>query len=196
MSMVSCGGSSSTPSPSPTPVPPAASVPAASVPATSGALPSIGLPVVLPSGVTVPGASSLGGAPDAGSIVTANMAASVIGGSPQKVAMPGVGGGVASIVAYTTSEGGSMTVLVEKVPGGVAAAAMQAAIQMAGAKGDLQTVGGIGDAAGKVVDANEATLAFAKSGYIVVLGAESGSTAGTDLEPKLEALAQQIIGKL
>jgi hypothetical protein len=67
---------------------------------------------------------------------------------------------------------------------------------MAGAKGNLQTVGGIGDAAGKAVEANEATLAFAKSNYIVVLSAQSGSTAGTDLEPKLEALAQQVIGKL
>ena len=190
VSVVSCGGSSSTRVPTATPAPVAASTAAA-----PAAVPSIAVPA-LPSGISLPSGLGLGGAPDAGSIVTADMAASVIGGSPQKIDMPGVGGGIASVVSYVTSAGDTLSVLVEKVPGGVPAAAMQAAIGMAGAKGELQAVSGVGDAAGKVVDANEATLAFARGDFIVVLGAHSDSTAGSDLEPKLEALARQVVGKL
>jgi len=192
VSAASCGGSSATPTPSPTPAPAAASA--------AAALPTLGLPVTLPSGLGLPGGGALGGTPDASTVVTADMAASVIGGSPQKIALPGVAGGVAggvlSVVSYMTTEGGHMTVVVEKVPGGIAQAALQAAIQSAGAKGDLQLVGGIGDAAGKVVDANDATLAFAKGDFIVAMNAQSATAAGTDLESKLEAVAHQVVGKL
>lgn len=185
VSLISCSSGSATPTPT-----------AAPTTAASAALPSFVLPSGLPSDITLPSGGGQGGAPDAGSIVTSDMAASVIGGSPTKVAMPSLGGGVASIVAYTTSAGDTVTVLVEKVPGGIPAAALQAAMQMQGTQGQLQAVSGIGDAAGKVLTDHDATLAFSKNDVIVVLNAKSGSMAGTDLEPKLEALAQQVAGRL
>ena len=184
--VAACGGSAATPAPTATP-------PQAGPSAAGGAvLPSFAIPA-FPSGL-LPSGGSLGNAPDASSIVTGDMAASVLGAAAQKVVMPVAG--IASIVAYTTAAGDTLTVLVEKVPGGVPAAAMQAAIRMAGSNGDLQEVGGIGDAAGKVVDSNEATIAFAKGDFIVVLAAHSDAATGADLEPKLESLAREVTGKL
>ncbi len=187
ISVAACGGSAATPAPTATPPQVAPSAPG------GAGLPSFAIPA-FPSGLSLPSAGSLGSAPDASSIVTGDMAASVLGATAQKVAMPVAG--IASIVAYSTAAGDTLTVLVEKVPGGVPAAAMQAAMQMAGSNGDLQAVSGIGDVAGKTVDANEATIAFAKGDFIVVLSARSDTTVGTDLEPKLEALARQVTGKL
>ena len=51
-------------------------------------------------------------------------------------------------------------------------------------------------AAGKVVGDHEATVAFGKNGTIVVVSATVDAAAGTDLEPKVEAVAQQIAGQL
>jgi len=187
VSVAACGGSAATQAPTATPPQVAATAPGGAV------LPSFEIPV-LPSGLSLPSAGSLGNAPDASSIVTADMAASLLGATAQQVSMPVTG--IASIVAYTTAAGDTLTVLVEKVPGGVPAAAMQAAMRMAGSNGDLQAVGGIGDVAGKVVDANEATIAFAKGDFIVVLAAHSDTAAGSELEPKLESLARQVTGKL
>jgi hypothetical protein len=113
------------------------------------------------------------------------------------VDMPGLSGLPVKIVSYQTTAGDSLTVLVEQVPGGLPANALQMAVAMAGAQGaDLQQVSGIGDAAVKQVDANSAVIAFVKGDIIVVLGAQSGSGAAAAVEPKVEALAQQVAGKL
>ncbi len=150
--------------------------------------------VALPSAVASALAST-GNVTDASTVFTADMAASVIGGSPTKVAPP-INVPNVSMVSYGTTTGDSVTVFIEAVPGGAANAGLQAAIAMAGAQGQLQTVSGLGDSAGKVIDANEATVAFVKGSSLVVIGAQSSSTSGSDLDPKVQAVAQQIAGKL
>ena len=164
---------------------------AATSPSPSSAIPSISIPSALASAL----ASAGGTTPDAATLVSADMAASVIGGSPSKVTPPMSIPNV-SLVSYGTGSGDSVTVFIETVPGGIASTQLQAAIALAGVQGQLQTVSGLGDAAGKVVDANEATVAFVKGNELVVVSAQSATKAGTDLEPKVEALAKQIAGKL
>ena len=135
-------------------------------------------------------------------MLTADMAGSIIGGSPSKVTLPGIGnalpGGFGGVAAYSNSGGDTVTVFVEKLPSGLPADALRAAIAMSGSQGtgNLQTVSGIGDAAGKVVGDHDATLAFAKNGTIVVIGANASAQAGSDLESKVESVAGQIAGKL
>jgi hypothetical protein len=158
--------------------------------AAASITPSISIPSALASAL-----ASAGTAPDAATLVTADMAASVIGGSPTKVTPPMSIPNV-SLASYGTSGGDSVTVFVEAIPGGLASAQLQAAMAMAGSQGSLTPVSGIGDAAGKVVDANEATVAFVKGSNVVVISAQSGSASGSDLEPKVEALAQQVAGKM
>ena len=188
---VAACSSSATPTPAPTAAPTPEPTPAASAALPSGGLPS----VALPSGITLP--SGGGNAPDPATIVSADMAASVIGGSPTVVDMPGLSGLPVKIVSYQIPSGDSLTVLVEQVPGGLPANALQMAVAMAGAQGaDLQQVSGIGDAAVKQVDASSAVIAFVKGDIIVVLGAQSSSGAAAAVEPKVEALAQQVAGKL
>lgn len=188
---VAACSSSATPTPAPTAAPTMEPTTGA-----SAALPSTGLPsIALPSGVAFP--SGAANAPDPATIVSADMAASVIGGSPTKVDVPGLSGLPVNVVSYQSSTGDSLTVLVEQVPGGLPANALQVAAAMAGAQGsDLQQIGGIGDAAVKQVDANSAVIAFVKGNLIVVLGGQSGSGAAAAMEPKVEALAQQVAGKL
>jgi hypothetical protein len=136
-----------------------------------------------------------GGAPAAASLLTADAAAAIIGGTP--TLQPGsITLGPMSIMSYGTDSGDSVTILLEAVPAGVQASALQAAMAMQGTTGSMQPVSGIGDAAGKVVTDHEATLAFTKGSTLVVLSTSVSSAAGTDLEPKLESLAQQITGKL
>ena len=124
-----------------------------------------------------------------------HVAASIIGGIP--TLLPGsLNVGPMSLLSYGTASGDNVTVLVETIPGGVGQAAIQAAIQQAGATGDLQPISGLGDTAGATVTDHEATVAFAKNNTIVVISATVAAMAGTDLEPKVEAVAQQIAGKL
>ncbi|HEY2888666.1 MAG TPA: hypothetical protein VGJ17_08630 [Candidatus Limnocylindrales bacterium] len=175
ISMAACGGGTATTGP--TAGGPGATVPAATLPGSSGA-------------------GSVPGAVDPGTIVTAEMAASIIGGSPTKLTIPGVGGQGMSVAAYTTTSGDTVTILVEQVPGGVANAQLQAAIVAAGAQGTLVSISGLGDAAGKAVTANEATIAFVKGSNLVVIAAGSSSLTGDALEPKVEAVAQQVAGAL
>ena len=174
VSVAACGSSA-------TSAPPSASAPGES----TGTLPSS----------VASALGSLGTAPDAAGLVTADMAAAIIGGSPSKVTSP-ISIPNMSIVSYSNESGDEVTVFVETIPGGLANAQLQAAIAVAGAQGSLQPVSGIGDAAGKVVDTNEATVAFVKGTNLVVVQASSGTTAGTDLEPKVESLAKQVAGKL
>ena len=175
VSVAACGSSA-------TSAPPSAAAPSGSA---AGALPSS----------VASALGSLGTAPDAAGLVTADMAATIIGGSPSKVTSP-ISIPNMSIVSYSNASGDEVTVFVETIPGGLANAQLQAAIAIAGAQGNLQPVSGIGDAAGKVVDTNEATVAFVKGTNLVVVQASSGTTAGTDLDPKVQSLAQQVAGKL
>lgn len=135
-----------------------------------------------------------GGAVDAASILTPDAAGSIIGGTVTKRPIPATGG--MSIVLYTNTTGDSVTALVEHVPGGTTAEMMQAGIGAAGARGELQTLSGLGDAAGKVVNANDATVVFVKGDTLVVVHAEAAASSGSDLEPKLESLARQIQGQV
>jgi hypothetical protein len=142
---------------------------------------------------TFPGSG--GGSVDAGTIVTTEMAGTIIGGTLTKTNGPGAGTAM-SIVLYSNATGDTVTALVEQVPSGVGGTMLQAAIQAAGAQGTLEAISGLGDAAGKAVTANEATVAFVKGANLVVIAASASSMTGTDLEPKVEALAQQVAGKL
>jgi hypothetical protein len=132
---------------------------------------------------------------NASTILTADVAAAIIGGTP--TLQPGsMNLGPISLASYATDSGDNVTVWVEAVPGGIEQAAIQAAIQQEGTSGDMQAISGLGDAAGKVVSDHDATVAFAKSNTIVVVSASVAAMAGTDLEPKVEAVAQQIAAKL
>ncbi len=143
----------------------------------------------------LPGTTAGAGALDPSTIVTAEMAASIIGGTVTKTASP-IGGPGMGVVLYTNVAGDSVTVLVEQVPSGVGNAILQAAIQSAGAQGTLEAISGLGDVAGKAVTSNEATVAFVKGANLVVLAATSSTTTGADLEPKVESVAQQVAGRL
>jgi hypothetical protein len=177
-SIAACGGSgSATPTAGTSTTAAAASEPAASVPAPGG------------SGGT-------SGSLDASTLVTADMAASIIGGTPTNAGGPGVGTQAMSVAVYRNAAGDTVTVLVEQVPGGIANAELQAAISAAGAQGSLQAVSGLGDAAGKVVTASEATVAFVKGSNLVVISAMATTMAGSDLEPKVESVARQVAGSL
>lgn len=185
LTLAACG---STASPAPT-----ATAAAGSSTAISSATASFAPSIALPSAA---GSTGGGGSVDASALLSADMAASIIGGSPTAVAIPGMNVPGVGIAAYGTTTGDTVALFVEKVPGGIAAAELQAAIAMAGAQGNLTPISGVGEAAGKVVEANEATIAFIKNGSLVVISAHSGTTAGASLEPKLESVAQQVAGKL
>ena len=151
-----------------------------------------GLGGLLPSGLLGgSGSASI----DASTILTADVAAQILGGTP--TLQPGsMNLGPISLATYGTDSGDDVTVYVETIGTGLEAAAIQAAIQSEGTNGDMTPISGLGDAAGKVVDDHSATVAFGKNGTIVVVEAQVASQAGTDLEPKVEALAQQIAGRL
>ncbi len=159
-------------------------------PSDAASAPPIEIPSALASALG-PGASM----PDPSTLLTADQAASIIGGSPTPVTLP-LSIPNMSIASYENTDGDSVTVFVEAIPGGLASVQLQAAMAMAGAQGDLQTISGLGDAAGKDVTDSEATIAFVKGSTIVMMQASSGTLAGSDLEPKLEAIARQVADKL
>jgi hypothetical protein len=177
--------SSGTATPAPT------SAPAASSAAGGG---GAGEPTSAPGGGQATTAPAGGGSVDANTVLTADVATSIIGGPVTQIPIPSTSG--MSLVSYTNTSGGAVTVLVEPVPAGAAAAMMQTAIGVAGSKGELTTFGGLGDAAGKVVNANDAAVVFTKGSNLVVIHAQSISSSGTDLDTKIESVAQQIAGKL
>jgi hypothetical protein len=151
-----------------------------------------GLGGLLPSGLI--GGSGTASV-KASTILTADVAASILGGTP--TLQPGsMNLGPISLATYGTDSGDVVTVYVETLGTGLEAAAIQAAIQSEGTTGDMVPISGLGDAAGKVVGDHEATVAFGKSGTIVVVSATVAAQAGTDLEPKVEAIAQQVAGQL
>ena len=180
LSIAACGGGAATTAPAVVPTP----TPTSAASTQAGAT----LPIA-------PGATGTTGSVDAGTIVTAEMAGTIISGALTKTNGPGVGTAM-SIVVYSNATGDTVTALVEQVPSGLGGTMLQAAIQAAGAQGALETISGLGDAAGKAVTANEATVAFVKGVNLVVIAASASAMAGTDLEPKVEALAQQIAGRL
>jgi len=147
---------------------------------------------LLPSGL-IGGSGSA--SVDASTILTADVAAQILGGTP--TLQPGsMNIGPISLATYGTDSGDDVTVYVETLGTTLEAAAVQAAIQAEGTSGDMTPISGLGDAAGKVVGDHDATVAFGKNGTIVVVEATVAAQAGTDLEPKVEAIAQQIAGKL
>ena len=175
-------GSSSTQTAPPTPVP-------------TPVEPSIAIPSEIAAGMGLP-SFGLSGGPDPSTIVSTDMAASVIGGTPQKVTLPSMPQAIGNLVSYANANGDTLTVLVEKLPGTIPAAALEAAITAEGAQGSFEAVSGIGDIAGKTVSSTDATIAFAKGSLIVVVSATSGSASGAQLEPKVESLVREISGKL
>jgi hypothetical protein len=151
-----------------------------------------GLGGLLPSGLL--GGSGTASV-NASTILTAAVAASILGGTP--TLQPGsMNLGPISLATYGTDSGDDVTVYVETLGAGLEAAAIQAAIQAEGTNGDMTPISGLGDAAGKVVDDHSATVAFGKNGTIVVVEASVAAQAGTDLEPKVEAIAQQVASQL
>jgi hypothetical protein len=190
LAVAACSSSSATASPGAQASVAAAPSDAGSSAAAASDMPSFALPSALASAL-----AGGGSAPDAGTIVTADMAASVIGGSPSSVSPP-ISIPTMSIASYANATGDTVTVFIQNIPGGIANAQLQAAIAMAGAQGELQPVTGLGDSAGKVVNDKDATVAFVKGSNLVVVEATSGTTAGSDLEPKLEAVAQQVASHL
>lgn len=181
LSIVACGGGAATTAP--------AGVPTAAPASAAATQPTTTIP-------PLPGPTAGTGAVDPSTIVTAEMAASIIGGTVTKttggLTVPGMG-----VASYTNADGDTVTVLVEQIPSGLGNTMLAAAIQAAGAQGALESISGLGDAAGKVVTANEATVAFAKGGNLVVIAATSPAmVSGAVLEPKVEAVAQQIASHL
>jgi len=180
VSIAACGGGTATTAPAGGPT--AAPTSAASTQAAA----------TLPP---LPGATGGNGAVDPSTIVTMDMASSIIGGTLTKT-LGNLGAAGMSTVVYSNASGESVSVIIEVVPGGFSSAALQAAMQYAGSQGSLVPITGLGDAAGKEVTANEASVAFAKGSNLVLISASSSTTAGTDLEPKVESVAQQVAGKL
>lgn len=161
---------------------------ASSAPGASNAVPTFSLP----SGL---GGLGAGTGLDGSTVLTPDVAGSIIGGAATLV--PGsLNAGPISITSYTNATGDVVTILIETLPGGFQQTVLQAALAQAGAAGNLQPVSGIGDTGGKIVGDHDATLAFAKGGTIVVLTATSAASAGTDLETKLETVAQTVLGKI
>jgi hypothetical protein len=162
-----------------------------------------------PSGGTgTPSAGGGGGNPGGGTatgldsctILTQSVAASLSGDSTvAKVSGSTVGS--LSMCIYTSptaTGGGAASITIESVPGGSALvnAAMQAAINQDAHGGNAQPVTGIGDTAFKVVSASDATIAFAKGGSFVVIGAGSITRSGASMETDLESLAHMVAGQV
>jgi hypothetical protein len=148
-----------------------------------GALSSLGLG----------GLGALAGGKDPSTMLTADAATSILG-SPA-TAVPGLNTPISA--SYADAAGDSVTVFIEALPGAMNQTLLTAALSQANADGSLVAISGLGDLAGKEVSDTSATVGFAKGGTLVILNAESSSTQkGSDLEPKLESLAQQIAGSL
>ncbi|MGH2512635.1 MAG: hypothetical protein ACRDGQ_08115 [Candidatus Limnocylindrales bacterium] len=138
------------------------------------------------------GLGALSGGKDPAALLTADMASSVLGSAAS--AVPETSTPITA--SYATAGGDTMTIFIESIPGGLPQAALNAGLAQANGSGDLQPISGLGDTAGKQVADNSATIAFAKGNTMVVLDATSSTLAGSDLEPKVEAIAQQIAGGL
>ena len=150
-----------------------------------------------PAPTGTPTAGGQTGTVDANGYLTPEVAASIIGGTPTRVAVPGnIGAGGMSLASYANPAGDNVTALVQPVPPGAGASMLQVAIQAAGAQGELQPLSGLGDAAGTVTGAHDATAAFTKGDILVVVYASAAAAAGTDLLARLETVARQIADKL
>ncbi len=88
----------------------------------------------------------------------------------------------------------SVAIFVQQAPGGDAKKVVQAALSpTAPATSRLSRgITGIGDAAGGRFGTNDATVVFARGKLLVVLTATAAGMSGTDLYPKVEALAAQV----
>ncbi len=147
-----------------------------------GAIPSLDLGAL----------GALSGGKNPSTLLTADMATSLLGSAATAVA----GTSTPISASYADAAGDSVSIFVEALPGAMNQALLTSALSQANANGSLVAISGLGDIAGKEVSDNSATVGFAKNGTLVIINAESATQAGTDLEPKIETLAQQIAGSL
>jgi len=107
-------------------------------------------------------------------------------------------GGVSECVYADTSSGAGLVAVIEQIAGIGAAAIMQAAIASAShsAGGQDQPVSGLGDQALKNVEANGATVAFAKGSTMAVVGAYGSIRSGDAIESDIEALCRTMAGQI
>ena len=134
---------------------------------------------------------------DACSLVPVATASQLVGASVFQVSTSATVATSFCVYASTKSSEG-VAVFVQLAPGGDAKKVVQAALDHnAAPSARLSTaVTGIGDAAGTKTDAHDAAVVFARHNLLVVLTATAASKNGTDLLPKLEAIAKQVAAKL
>jgi hypothetical protein len=137
------------------------------------------------------GLGALSGGKDPSKLLTADEATSILG-APAAV-VPAAQTPISA--SYSTTSGDNVTIFLESMPGTITTQVLQSALAQANANGELTPISGLGDAAGKEVQDNSATVGFAKNGTLVIITADSSTMKGSDLEPKLESLAQQIVGQ-
>jgi hypothetical protein len=134
---------------------------------------------------------------DACSLVPVATASQLVGVSVFQVSTSATVATSFCVYASTKSSEG-VAVFVQLAPGGNAKKVVQAALDHnAAPSARLSTaVTGIGDAAGTKTDAHDAAVVFARHNLLVVLTATAAGKSGTDLLPKLEAIAKQVAAKL
>ena len=147
-----------------------------------GAIPSLDLGAL----------GALSGGKNPSTLLTADMATSLLGS--QATAVAGISTPISA--GYSDAAGDTVSIFVEAMPGVLNQTLLTSALSQANSDGSLVPISGLGDIAGKEVSDNSATVGFAKNGTLVIINAESSTAAGSDLEPKIEALAQQIVGSL
>ncbi len=138
------------------------------------------------------GLGALNGGKDPATLLTSDAAAAILGAPV--TAVPGAATPISA--SYQTAAGDNVSIFIEALPGGISQAALQGAMAQANANGELTPINGLGDVAGQQTSDSSATVGFAKGGTVVIITADSTTLKGSDLEPKLESLAQQIAGQL
>lgn len=138
------------------------------------------------------GLGALNGGKDPATLLTSDAAAAILGAPV--TAVPGAATPISA--SYQTAAGDNVSIFIEALPGGISQAALQGAMAQANANGELTPISGLGDVAGQQTSDSSATVGFAKGGTVVIITADSTTLKGSDLEPKLESLAQQIAGQL
>ena len=134
---------------------------------------------------------------DACSLVPVAAASQLVGAPVFQVSTSATVATSFCVYASTKSSEG-VAVFVQLAPGGDARKVVQAALNHnAAPSAHLSTaVSGIGDAAGTKTDAHDAAVVFARHNLLVVLTATAAGKSGTDLLPRLEAIAKQVAAKL
>jgi hypothetical protein len=155
-----------------------------------------GTPTATPSPVPAASPTDLSTL-DACSLVSVATASQLVGGQVAQVSISATS--ATSFCVYASGKASDgLAVFVQQTPGGDAKKVVQAALDRnAAPSAHLSTaVKGIGDTAGTKTDAHNAAVIFARHNLLVVLTATSAGKSGTDLLPKLEAIAKQVAAKL